>query len=354
MKGGDTVLGVNIGIDLGTTSIVIYIEGKGIVLAEPSVAAYDTVSGRLMAVGKKAYEMIGKNPDTIRIVKPMKHGVVSDFTATKHILRYFLSKICKNMVFKPNVVVCVPSMVTSLEKRTILDLITAAGAAKACLIEEPLAAALGAGLKSDRPMGAMVVDIGGGTTDVAVITMGCISVSDSVKVAGNAFDEAIMRQIRRERDVIIGERTAEFIKKQIGCSYLRNAELGLTVKGKHFITSMPVSIDVSSTEVYLAMRPQLEIISETVRSVLELTPPELSADISDSGIYITGGGALLHGIDKMLRDKTGVKTVVAKDPLNCVALGTGEALSHIDILSQNGYVFKARDEIGGLNADSTE
>lgn len=348
------MLGVNIGIDLGTTSIVIYIEGKGIVLAEPSVAAYDTVSGKLIAVGKKAYEMIGRNPDTIRIVKPMRHGVVSDFTATKHILRYFLSKICKNMVFKPNVVVCVPSMVTSLEKRTILDLITAAGAAKACLIEEPLAAALGAGLKSDRPMGAMVVDIGGGTTDVAVITMGCISVSDSVKIAGNAFDEAIMRQIRRERDVIIGERTAEFIKKQIGCSYLRNAELGLTVKGKHFITSMPVSIDVSSTEVYLAMRSHLETIGETVRSVLELTPPELSADIADSGIYITGGGALLHGIDKMLSDKTGVKTFIAKDPLNCVALGTGEALAHIDILSQNGYVFKARDEIGGLAVNSTE
>lgn len=348
------MLGTNIGIDLGTTSIVIYIEGKGIVLSEPSVAAYDTVSGRLIAVGKKAYEMIGRTPDNIRIVKPMRHGVVSDFTATKHILRFFLSKICKNMVFKPNVVVCVPSMVTNLEKRTILDLITAAGAAKACLIEEPLAAALGAGLKSDRPMGAMVVDIGGGTTDVAVITMGCISVSDSVKVAGNAFDDAIMRQIRRERDVIIGERTAEFIKKQIGCSYLRSAELGLTVKGKHFITSMPVSIDVSSTEVYLAMRPQLESISETVRSVLELTPPELSADIADSGIYLTGGGALLHGIDKMLQEKTGVRTFVAKDPLNCVALGTGEALSHIDILSQNGYVFKARDEIGGLAANSTE
>ena len=348
------MLGTNIGIDLGTTSIVIYIEGKGIVLSEPSVAAYDTYGGHLIAVGKKAYEMIGRTPDNIRIVKPMRHGVVSDFTATKHILRFFLSKICKNMIFKPNVVVCVPSMVTNLEKRTILDLITAAGAAKACLIEEPLAAALGAGLKSDRPKGAMVVDIGGGTTDVAVITMGCISVSDSVKVAGNAFDEAIMRQIRRERDVIIGERTAEFIKKQIGCSYLRSAELGLTVKGKHFITSMPVSIDVSSTEVYLAMRPQLESISETVRSVLELTPPELSADIADSGIYLTGGGALLHGIDKMLQEKTGVKTFVAKDPLSCVALGTGEALSHIDILSQNGYVFKARDEIGGLEAMQTE
>lgn len=345
------MLGVNIGIDLGTTSIVIYVENKGIVLSEPCAAAYEKESGKLIAVGKRAWDMVGKNPDSIRVVRPMEHGVVSDFTATKHILRYFLSKICKNMVFKPNVVVCVPSMATSLEKRTILDLITSAGAAKACLIEEPLAAALGAGLKSDRPVGAMIVDIGGGTTDIAVITMGCISVSKSIKVAGNALDEAIVRQIRRERDVIIGEKTAEFIKKQIGCSYLRDVELGLTVKGKHFITNMPVSIEVSSTEAYLAMRPHLETIGEAVRSVLELTPPELSADIFESGIRLTGGGALLQGIDRMIEKKTGVKTVVADDSLNCVALGTGEALTHMDILSQNGYVFKARDEIGGLEPE---
>ncbi|MDY6017992.1 MAG: rod shape-determining protein [Oscillospiraceae bacterium] len=348
------MLGTNIGIDLGTTSIVVFVEGKGIVLSEPSVAAYEKESGKLIAVGKKAWDMLGKNPDSIRVVKPMEHGVVSDFTATKHILRFFLSKICKNMVFKPNVVVCVPSMATSLEKRTILDLVTSSGAAKACLIEEPLAAALGAGLKSDRPVGTMIVDIGGGTTDIAVITMGCISVSRSVKTAGNALDEAIVRQIRRERDVIIGEKTAEIIKKQIGCSNLRNVELGMTVKGKHFITNMPVSIEVSSTEAYLAMRPHLETIGEAVRSVLELTPPELSSDICESGIHLTGGGALLQGIDKMIQKKTGVKTTVADDPLSCVALGTGEALSHIDILSQNGYVFKARNEIGGLNPEANE
>ena len=348
------MLGTNIGIDLGTTSIVVFVEGKGIVLSEPSVAAYEKESGKLIAVGKKAWDMLGKNPDSIRVVKPMEHGVVSDFTATKHILRFLLSKICKNMVFKPNVVVCVPSMATSLEKRTILDLVTSSGAAKACLIEEPLAAALGAGLKSDRPVGTMIVDIGGGTTDIAVITMGCISVSRSVKIAGNALDEAIVRQIRRERDVIIGEKTAEIIKKQIGCSNLRDVELGMTVKGKHFITNMPVSIEVSSTEAYLAMRPHLETIGEAVRSVLELTPPELSSDICESGIHLTGGGALLQGIDKMIQKKTGVKTTVADDPLSCVALGTGEALSHIDILSQNGYVFKARNEIGGLNPEANE
>lgn len=343
------MLGANIGIDLGTTSIVVFVEGKGVVMSEPCVAAYEKESGKLIGVGKRAWEMIGKNPDSIRVVKPMLHGVVSDFTATKHILRYVLSKICKNMVFKPNVVVCVPSMATGLEKRTILDLVTAAGAAKACLIEEPLAAALGAGLGSNRPVGTMIVDIGGGTTDIAVITMGCISISRSIRVAGNTLDEAIVRQIRRERDVIIGDKTGEYIKKQIGCSFLRDVELGLTVKGKHFITNMPVSIEVSSTEAYLAMRPHLETIAETVRSVLELTPPELSADIAESGIRLTGGGALLRGIDKMIEKKTGVKTTVAESPLNCVALGTGEALSRMDILSQNGYVFKTRDEIGGLD-----
>lgn len=348
------MLGVNIGIDLGTTSIVAYVEGKGIVMTEPCVAAYEKESGKLVAVGKRAWDMVGKNPDSIRVVQPMSNGVVSDFTATKHIIRTFLSKICKNMVFKPNVVISVPSMATSLEKRTILDLVTAAGAAKACLIEEPLAAALGAGLKSNRPVGAMIVDIGGGTTDIAVITMGCISVSKSIKIAGNALDEAIARQIRRERDVIIGLKTAEYIKKQIGCSYLRDVELGLTVKGKHFITNMPVSIEVTSTEAYLAMRPHLETIAEAVRSVLEMTPPELSADISESGIHLTGGGALLRGIDEMIQRKTGVKTFVAPDAVNCVAKGTGEALSHMDILSYNGYVFKARDEIGGLTPETNE
>lgn len=343
------MLGVNIGIDLGTTSIVIYVEGRGIVVSEPSVAAYDVKTGKLIAVGKKAYKMVGRNPDSIRVVKPMRNGVVSDFTATRHILTYFLQHICRNMVFKPNIIVCVPSTVTNLEKRTILDLVTSSGAGKACLIEEPLAAALGAGLESDRPMGTMVVDIGGGTADVACMTMGCISVSRSVKTAGNAFDEAIIRQIRRERDVLIGEVTAENIKKQIGCAELREVELGLTVKGKHYITGMPVSIEVTSTEVYLAMRQNLESIAETVREVLELTPPELAADIFTTGIYLTGGGAMLEGIDRMIQQKTGIKTFVAEDPLNCVALGTGIALEDMDILIDNGCMFKTRDEIGGLS-----
>lgn len=348
------MLGTNIGIDLGTTSILIYVEGKGIVLNEPSVAAYSVDDNKLVAVGRRALDMVGRNPDSIRVVKPMRYGVVSDFTAMKHILKYFLSQICKNMVFKPNIVVCVPSSVTNLEKRIILDLVTASGAAKACLIEEPLAAALGAGLRSDRPHGTMIVDIGGGTTDIAVMTMGCISVSKSVKIAGKAFDEAIMRQIRRERDVIIGERTAENIKKTIGCAYLREVELGMTVKGKHYITGMPVSIEVSSTEIYLAMRQQLEEIGDAVRFVLELTPPELAADISESGIYLTGGGALLGNMDQMIAAKTGVKSFVAPNATECVALGTGIALSHMNILIENGFMFMSRDEIGGLTEADPE
>lgn len=347
------MLGTNLGIDLGTTSVVMYLEGKGIVLDEPNVIAYDS-DNRIKAVGKKAYEMLGKNPGNIRLVKPMVNGVVSDFTATRHILLTFLSRVCKNMIFKPNVIICVPSTVTELEKRTILDLTTAAGAAKACLIEEPLAAALGAGLKPDVPKGVMVVDIGGGTTDIAVITMGCISISESVKIAGNAFNDAIARQIRRERDIIIGDKTAEDIKKKIGSCTLRDAELGMTVKGKHYITNLPVSFEVTSSEAYLAMRQPLEAVIEGIRQVLEKTPPELSADIFDSGIYLTGGGSMINGFDRMIERKLGVKTKMAPNPLYCVANGTGEAIAHMDILANNGYVFKSRGQIGGLDQNEQD
>lgn len=346
--------GINIGVDLGTTSIVIYVEGKGVVVAEPSVAAYEVATGKLIAIGKRAYEMLGRNPSSIRVVKPLRNGVVSDFTATRHILSYFLGRICRNMVFRPNIVVCVPSSVTNLEKRTILDLVTSSGAGKACIIEEPLAAALGAGLPSDRPVGTMVVDIGGGTTDVAVMTMGSISVSRSVKCAGNAFDESIIRQLRRERDLVIGERTAEEIKKKVGCACIREVELGMNVNGKSYLTGLPASIEVTSTEAFLAIRQNLETIAENVRGVLELTPPELASDIFSSGIYLTGGGACLEGFDRMIEEKTGVKTFVADDPLNCVALGTGVAIGNMDILIDNGWVFKTRDEIGGFVSGEEE
>ena len=213
------MLGTNIGIDLGTTTIRIFVEGKGIVVSEPSAVAFDTDTGRLLAVGQKASDMIGRNPDSITVVKPMRSGVISDFTATKAIVRVLLYKVCKNMVFKPNIVVCMPSTVTNLEKRTILDLVTAAGAGRACLIEEPLAAALGAGLDISRPMGTMVIDIGGGTADIAVVTMGSISISKSVKIAGNILDEDIIRYLRRERNIVIGEKTAEEAAQKLYMTY---------------------------------------------------------------------------------------------------------------------------------------
>lgn len=342
------MLGTNIGIDLGTTSILIFVEGKGIVVSEPSAVAFDTDTGKLLAIGQKAADMIGRNPDSITVVKPMKSGVISDFTATKAIVRVLLYKVCKNMVLKPNVVVCMPSTVTNLEKRTILDLVTAAGAGRACLIEEPLAAALGAGLDIRRPMGTMVVDIGGGTADIAVVTMGSISISKSVKIAGNILDEDIIRYLRRERNIVIGEKTAENIKKQIGCAYLRDVELAIEIKGKHYITGMPITAEVNTTEIYLAMREHLEAISEGIRSVLEVTPPELAGDISETGILLTGGGALLDGMDKLIEEKTGIHVIVPDSPLECVARGTGYAIEHMDILIDNDGVFKTREEITGF------
>lgn len=341
------MLGINIGVDLGTTSIVIYVEGKGIVLSEPTAAAYNNESGKMIAVGKKAYNMVGRNPSSIKVVLPMREGVVSDFTVTQNILRYYLQKICGNMVFKPNIVICLPSTVTNLEKRTILDLAISSGAGKACLIEEPLAAALGAGVEISHPKGVMVVDIGGGTADIAVLTMGSISVSKSIKVAGNSLDEAIVRYFRRERDVIIGQRTAEKIKIKIGCSYLREAELAITVKGKHYITGMPARLEVSSTDIYLAVREHLENFCEAVRSVLESTPPELAADITESGIILTGGGALLKGLDTLIFERTGIKTTVAKEPLLCVANGIGKVLKNLDLLEMSGFTFKTAEEIRG-------
>ena len=342
------LLGRNIGIDLGTTSVIIYTQGKGVVLDEPSAVAYKTQTRRLCAVGQKAFDMLERSPDSLRVVQPMRDGVVSDFTATRQMLTRYLTKVCSNSIFKPNVVVCMPSGVTNLEKRTVLDIVTAAGAGRACLMEEPLAAALGAGVDTAAATGTLVVDIGGGTTDIAVITQGSIAVSSSVKVAGNAFDEAIIRQVRRERDVIIGHKTAERIKTTIGCAVLPEAELFLTVKGKNYISNLPATLEVSSTDCFLAMREQIEAISEAVRSLLEITPPELVGDIASNGIVLTGGGAMLLRMSDAIRNKTGIKTRLAENPRTCVARGIGKALGNLELLVEQGYIFKNREEITGF------
>lgn len=342
------MLGKGIGIDLGTTSVIIYVTGKGVVLNEPSVVARYTGDEKVIAIGSAALEMVGKNPESITVIKPMNDGVISDLTITDKMLRYYIQKICGNSIFKPRVVVCTPSTVTSLERRTILDAVTSAGAGSACLIEEPLAGAIGAGLDISKPYGTLVVDIGGGTTDVAVITMGSISVSRSVKFAGNKLDQAIIKFVRNKKGIIIGDRTAEDIKKKIGCAVPRTVEIAIAAKGKNYITGMPESFEISSDEVYRALRYPIKKICEGIKDVLEETPPELAADIASQGVLVTGGGSLLYGMADIIKRRTGVETVVADDPINCVAKGTGAALQDEDILEKNNFSFTSRDEIIGL------
>ncbi len=348
------LVGLNIGIDLGTTSVVTCQEGKGIIMSEPSVVAYRRKTDSLFAVGKAAQRMVGREPDSVRVVRPLKDGVVSDFSVTEQMLRYFIKKICGNEIFKPNIIVSMPGTVTNLEKRTILDVITASGAGRACLMEEPLAAAIGAGVDTSQPNGVMIVDLGGGTTDVAVITMGAMAVASSIKVAGNTLNDAIMKYCKRERNVLIGELTAEEIKKKIGCAFRRDEGIAMIAKGKDYISGMPVEFEISSNEVYFAMREHIRAIVTAVRDVLERTPPELAGDIMSEGIILTGGTALLFGIDQVIENATGITTRIAEDPVNCVAKGIEYALSDIDLLVNNGYLFMSREDISGVTNQKGE
>ena len=320
------MLGANIGIDLGTTSIVAFVEGKGVVMSEPSAAAYEKESGKLLAVGKRAWDMIGKNPDSIRVVKPMEHGVVSDFTATKHILKYILSKICKNMIFKPNVVICVPSMATSLEKRTILDLVTSAGAAKACLIEEPLAAALGAGIKSTRPVGAMVVDIGGGTTKAAVLCYDGVVSARTGRVAGDEFDRAIISHLRAAYGLIIGEQSANAIKHRIGTAHPAIDRGTIQVSGRSVQNGLAITAEISSADVAQALRKPILRIIQLMRAALEAAPPELSSDVFATGPVLCGESALLPGLSKVIANGIGMRVTTAAECGDCVVKGLQKAI----------------------------
>lgn len=342
--------GINIGIDLGTTRIVTCVEGKDEFDTQSAVVAYNK-SGKMLAVGEKAYSMIGKEPRSIVCIRPMKEGVVSNFTVTEQMLRYMINRICGNEIFKPNLIVSIPGTVTNLEKRTILDVITMGGAAKVCLLQEPLAAAIGAGIDTWQPSGVMLVDLGGGTTDIAIITMGVVSVAHSIKTAGNKLDESIIRYVKRERNVIIGEHTAEHIKKTVGCAYRRPDVLAMVAKGKDYISGMPVEFEISSDEVYLAIREDILDILAAVCSVFEQTPPELSADIIDEGVILTGGTAKLFGLDKAIEDRTGVKTYVAEDPENCVIRGIKQAVDNVERLEESGYFFVTREDITGVTND---
>jgi len=337
---------MKIGIDLGTTSILIYVRGKGIVAHETSIAALDAATGDVLALGNAVQQMIGRNPDCLEIVHPMRDGVISSFTVIHAIIEYYIKNICGNRILKPSVMICTPSSVTSLERSAILELAIAAGAGQACLVDEPLAAALGSGIDLSMRSGQLVVDIGGGTTDAAVFISGSMFIARSTKVAGNAFEEAIARYLRRERNVLVGRLTAEEIKKKIGSAQLRVPEIAIQVSGQSYISRMPVKIEVSSSETYYAMRERLRDVLELIRSVLEETPPEIAGDICDHGIVLTGGGAMLFQLDEMLRREIGLPVRVAKNPILCVAQGLGVLFEHQSILENNSYFFRTDDDIG--------
>ena len=328
----------DIGIDLGTATVLVYIKGKGIVLKEPSVVAMDTTTRRLLAVGKEAQRMLGRTPGHIVAIRPLRDGVISDYQMTERMLKYFLDKVCKRRLFKPRVIICVPSGVTEVEERAVIDAATQAGASRTYLIEEPIAAAIGANVDISKPCGNMIVDIGGGTTDVAVISLGGIVESTSIKIAGDKFDEAIVKYIRKKYNVLIGERTAEQLKLEIGCVFPIMDERGnpmnlsMQVRGRSLVSGLPKEISVTSSEMMEALEePALNII-EAVKSLLEVTPPELVGDISERGIVMTGGGALLSGLDKLIEAQTCIKCFIADDAVSCVAIGTGKALENIDAL----------------------
>jgi len=324
----------DIGIDLGTATVLIYVSGRGIVLREPSVVAIDKNTNTVMAVGEEARLMLGRTPGNIVAIRPLRDGVISDYQVTEKMLRYFINKVCGKKIIRPRVVICVPSEVTEVEKKAVIDAAMQAGARKVQLIEEPIAAAIGAGVDIAKAYGTMVVDIGGGTTDIAVIALGGNVISTSIKVAGDKFDEAIVRYMRRKHNVMIGERTAEEMKMTIGCVFPKVQEVKMEVRGRNLISGLPITVEVTSSEMLEALEETSTMIVEAVHSVLEKTPPELAADISDKGIVMTGGGALIDGLDKLISSKTGIDVYIADDAVSCVAFGTGRVLENLDALSK--------------------
>ena len=315
----------DIGIDLGTASVLVYIQGKGVVLREPSVVAIDKTTGRLLKVGTEARKMLGRTPGNIVALRPLRDGVISDYDMTERMLREFIRKAAPVRFFKPRVVICVPSGITEVEERAVID----AGARKVYLIEEPVAAAIGAGIDIAQPEGHLVVDIGGGTTDIAVISLSGVVESASIKIAGDAFDDAVIKYIRRKYNLLIGSRTAEELKISLGCVFPRTEEQTMEVTGHDQMVGLPRSITVSSSEMIEAFEEPAQRIVDAIHAVLERTPPELVADISTNGIVMTGGGSLIWGFDKLIESHTGIETHVADDAISCVAYGTGKSLESI-------------------------
>jgi len=324
--------GQDIGIDLGTATVIAYTKGKGIVLREPSVVAVNNQTGDVLAVGAEARRMLGRTPGNIVATRPLKDGVISNYTVTEKMLKHFIGRASGKSMFSPRIMICIPSQVTEVEKKAVIDAATQAGARRVYLIEEPIAAAIGAGIDISKPCGNMVVDIGGGTADIAVISLGGSVVSTSIKVAGDKFDEAIVKYIKKKHNMMIGERTAEDLKVNIGCVYPKVEEVQMEVKGRDLLTGLPKIATINSSEMMEALAEPTMAIVEAVHSVLEKTPPELAADISDRGIYMTGGGCLIDGLDRLLQEETGINVMIAEDAVSCVAIGTGKALDNLDTL----------------------
>lgn len=325
----------NIGIDLGTANTLVYMEGKGIVLREPSVVAKNTHSGEVIAVGSEAKEMIGRTPGSIVAIRPMKDGVIADYDTTVAMLKYFMEKTVGNS--KPSVMICVPSGVTEVEKRAVIDAARVAGAREAFVIEEPFAAAIGAGLPVMDPTGSMVVDIGGGTTDVATISLGGIVSSTSIRQAGDKFNNAIINYIHSNFNLLIGERTAEDIKIQVGSASIEKAKEieAMNIRGRDLVTGLPKSIDINAEDIAKAIQDAVQDIIVAVKETLEQTSPEIAADVIDHGIVLTGGGALLKNLPEVISEATKVPVFIAQDPLDCVAIGTGEALKNIEVMRRS-------------------
>lgn len=325
--------GTDLAIDLGTATVLVYVRGKGVILKEPSVVAINRNNNNLLAVGEEARKMIGRTPGNIVAVRPLRDGVISDYDITQKMLKEFIGKACgKRNIRAPKVIVCVPSQATEVEKRAVIDAAMNSGAKTVRLIEEPLAAAIGAGVEITKPNGSMVVDIGGGTCDIAIISLGGVVERESIKIAGDKFDESIIKYVRSKYKLMIGEKTAEDLKINIGSACKDSRNLVTTMKGRNLVTGLPDEIEITTEEIREAIEEPVQSIVDMVKIVLEKTPPELAADIIEKGILMTGGGALLHGLDKLIEYQTGVTVSVAEDSVECVVRGTGKVLDYIDKL----------------------
>ncbi len=323
----------DLGIDLGTATVLVYVKGKGVILKEPSVVAINKVNNKILAVGEEARKMIGRTPGNIIAVRPLKDGVISDYDITEKMLKEFIKKACGGKkIIAPKVMVCIPSQATEVEKRAVIDATKNSGAKEVHLIEEPLSAAIGAGIDITKPDGNMIVDIGGGTTDIAVISLGGVVIRKSIKSAGDRFDEAIVKYVRLKHRIMIGEKTAEDLKINIGCAYKDARECSYVMKGRNLVTGLPDQVEITSEEIREALEEPVGLIVDGVKSILEKTPPELAADIIEKGIIMTGGGSLLYGLDKLIEVNTGLNVKIAENSVEAVVEGTGEVLNYINKL----------------------